>query len=54
MGSISHHVMPLVINNLWADTHTHTNVHTDVRTETILRTNSVPGLKTNSYIESLH
>ena len=31
--------MPLVINSLGADTHTHThkNTYTDIRTETILR-----------------
>ena len=39
MGSISHHITPLVINSLRAHTHTHThtNIHTDVSIETILR-----------------
>ena len=39
MGSISCHIMPLVINSLGADTHTHkhTHTHTDIHTETILR-----------------
>ena len=34
MGSISHHITPLVINNLGGGhthTHTHTNTHTNVR-----------------------
>ena len=35
MGSISCHIMLLVINSLAADTHA--NTHTDVRSETILR-----------------
>ena len=30
------HIMPLVLNSLGGG-HTHTNTHTDVRTETILR-----------------
>ena len=45
MGSISCHIMPLVINSLGAGTHT----YTDVCTETILRnqehTGRAPGLK---------
>ena len=36
MESISHHIMPLVINSFRGG-HTHTNTHTDVCTETILR-----------------
>ena len=40
MGSISHHITPLVINSLGGghtNTHTQIRTHTDVRTETILR-----------------
>ena len=35
MGSISYHIMPLVINNLGAVTHkhTHTNTHTHTHTQ---------------------
>ena len=36
MGSISRHIMPLVINSLGGG-HTYTNTHTDVRTGTISR-----------------
>ena len=36
MRSLSHHIMPLVINSLGANTYTNTHTHTDVRTETIL------------------
>ena len=28
MGSISHHITPLVIDSLGADTHIHTHTHT--------------------------
>ena len=28
MESISHHITPLIINNLGADTHTNTHIHT--------------------------
>ena len=41
MGSISCHITPLVINNLGADTHT--NTHTEVRTEAILRNQARAG-----------
>ena len=41
MRCISHHITPLVINTLGADTHTNTHMRiralTDVCTETILR-----------------
>ena len=38
MGSISHHITPLVIHSLGGGhINTHTHTHTDVRTETILR-----------------
>ena len=31
MGFISHHIMPLVINNLWdGDTHIHTYAYTNI------------------------
>ena len=43
MGSISCHITPLVINSLGGG-HTHTNTHTDVRTETILRNQASAGL----------
>ena len=45
LGSISRHITPLVINSL-RGRHTHVHMHTDVRTETILRNQHVPGLKT--------
>ena len=42
MGSISHHIMPLVINSprggyTYKYTYTYTHIHTDIPTETILR-----------------
>ena len=41
MGSISRHIMPLVIHSLGADTRTHTRkqtyTHTDIRGQTILK-----------------
>ena len=43
MGSISCHIMPLVINSL-RGRHTYTNTHTDVCTETILRNQGHAGL----------
>ena len=43
MGSISRHIMPLVINSLGGG-HTHINTHTDIRTETILRNQAHAGL----------
>ena len=43
MGSISHHITPLVINSFGGG-HTHTNTHTDIRTETILRNQAHTGL----------
>ena len=46
MGSITHHITPLVINSLGCG---HTNTHIDVCTETSLRNRStphVPGLRT--------
>ena len=47
MGSISHHIMPLVINSLgggYTHTNTHINMHTDVHTGTILRNQVSTGL----------
>ena len=45
MGSISRHIMPLVINSLGdGHTHTHANTHTDVRTETISKIQVRAGL----------
>ena len=55
MGSILHHIMPLVINSLGGGhthththkhTNTHTKTHTDVRTETIIRNQARAGLRT--------
>ena len=37
MASISRHIMPLVINSLGADAHTHTRTHRHSWTEAILR-----------------
>ena len=44
MASISHHIMPLVINSLGGG-HTNTHTHTDTRTETILRNQAHAGLR---------
>ena len=44
MGSISHHITPLVINSLGDEhTHTHTHAYRHSRTEAILRNHA--GLK---------
>ena len=52
MGSISHHITPLVINSLGGgDTHTHTHTHTHTQayrrsqTEVILRNQACTGLR---------
>ena len=50
MGSISHHIMSLVINSLGSGhthTHTHANTHTRIlsRTEAILRNQAHVGLR---------
>ena len=46
MGSISHHITPLVINSLGGGhTHTHTHTHAYIRTETILRNQARAGLR---------
>ena len=47
MGSISHHIMPLVINSLGADTqtYTHTYTHIEVCTEKIVRNQAFVGLR---------
>ena len=39
MGSISYHIMPLVINNLGADTHTHTYTHKHIYRSLLYRNN---------------
>ena len=44
MGSISHHIMPLVINSLGVDTHTHTQAYQRSRTEAIIRNQACAGL----------
>ena len=39
MGSISHHIMPLVINSLkGGHTHTHRHTHTHTHTQTQMQT----------------
>ena len=41
MGSISHHITPLVINSLRADTHANTHTHTHTHIQTFMdRSNS--------------
>jgi len=47
-GSISHHIMPLVINSLGTDTHTHT--HTSIHHRQKQFGQHVPGLKTQDKI----
>ena len=42
MGSKSHHIMQLGINNLGADTHTHTNIHTETILRNQARTSHMP------------
>ena len=50
MGSISHHITPLVINSLGGGhTHTHTHTHAYIRTETILRNQARAWFKNQLY-----
>ena len=47
MGSISHHITPLVINSLESRHTEHTHMYTDIHTEKILRNQvhtGTPGL----------
>ena len=45
MGSISHHITPLVIYSL-RGRHTHTQTHEDIRTDTILKNKARAWYKT--------
>ena len=44
MGSISHHIMPLVINSVGVDTHTH--IHTHMQTHTHANTHTHTRIQT--------
>ena len=50
VGSISHHITPLVIKSLeGGHTHKHTHTHTDVHTETILRNQAAAWFKNSTH-----
>ena len=56
MGSMSHHITPLVVNSLrgghartHTHIHTHTHTHTHTQTHTHTETRRAPGLKIAHY-----
>ena len=53
MGSISHHITPLVINSLGGgDTHTHTQAYQRSRTEAILRNQACAGRRARAWFKN--